>query len=73
MLRDRYARGELTDEAFERRLEVLVETGSLADVERYLSGREAADPDENPAIDSAARTARSDEADDAVELERSDD
>jgi len=35
-LRERYARGELTDEAFERRLELLLETESLEEVERRL-------------------------------------
>ncbi len=35
-LRGRYARGELTDEEFERRLERLVETEQLADREREL-------------------------------------
>jgi len=35
-LRGRYARGELTDEEFERRLERLVETERLADREREL-------------------------------------
>jgi len=35
-LREQYARGELTDEGFERRLELLLETESLADVERHL-------------------------------------
>ena len=32
-LRDRYARGELTDEQFERRVERLLETETLEDVE----------------------------------------
>ncbi|WP_396610880.1 SHOCT domain-containing protein [Haloferax sp. S1W] len=32
-LRDRYARGELTDEQFERKLERLLETESMEDVE----------------------------------------
>ena len=32
-LRDRYARGELTDEQFERKLDRLLETESLEDVE----------------------------------------
>ena len=36
ILRDRYARGELTDQQFERKLERLIETESLEDVEdRY--------------------------------------
>ncbi|WP_135303448.1 SHOCT domain-containing protein [Haloarcula amylovorans] len=32
-LRDRYARGELTDEQFERKLETLLETETLEDLE----------------------------------------
>jgi uncharacterized membrane protein len=40
-LRDRYARGELTDEQFERKLERLLETETLEDVEdgRRARGR----------------------------------
>ena len=34
-LRRRYARGELTDEAFERKVERLLETESSEDIERY--------------------------------------
>ncbi|RQG97915.1 SHOCT domain-containing protein [Natrarchaeobius chitinivorans] len=34
-LRDRYAAGELTDEQFERKLERLLETETLEDVERW--------------------------------------
>ncbi|WP_410765867.1 SHOCT domain-containing protein [Haloferax sp. DFSO60] len=41
-LRDRYARGELTDEQFERKLERLLETESLEDVEERLGERERA-------------------------------
>lgn len=39
-LRTRYADGELTDAEFERRLEVLLETETVADVERYLEDRD---------------------------------
>ena len=39
-LRDRYARGELTDEQFERKLERLLDTESLEDVEDRLRERE---------------------------------
>ncbi|MBV0925593.1 SHOCT domain-containing protein [Halomicroarcula limicola] len=43
-LRDRYARGELTDEQFERKLETLLETETLEDLEErdreLLSERE---------------------------------
>ncbi|WP_049922629.1 SHOCT domain-containing protein [Halopiger djelfimassiliensis] len=35
-LRNRYADGELSHAEFERRLEALVETETVADVERYL-------------------------------------
>jgi uncharacterized membrane protein len=43
-LRDRYARGELTDEQFERKLEHLLESESLDDVEdRVARERRAAD------------------------------
>jgi len=38
-LRTRYADGELSESAFERRLEVLLETETVADVERYLEER----------------------------------
>ncbi|MFC7204811.1 SHOCT domain-containing protein [Haloferax namakaokahaiae] len=41
-LRDRYARGELTDEQFERKLERLLETESLEDIEDRVSERERA-------------------------------
>ena len=44
-LRDRYARGELTDEQFERKLERLLETESLEDVEdRYGRERRETEP-----------------------------
>ncbi|WP_049895411.1 SHOCT domain-containing protein [Halopiger xanaduensis] len=36
-LRTRYADGDLSDAEFERRLETLVETETIADVERYLA------------------------------------
>ncbi|WP_435180598.1 SHOCT domain-containing protein [Halorussus sp. AFM4] len=39
-LRDRYARGELTDEQFERKLERLLDTESLEDVEDRARLRE---------------------------------
>ncbi|WP_348612962.1 SHOCT domain-containing protein [Halobaculum rarum] len=43
-LRDRYARGELTDEQFERKLERLLESESLEDVEdRFERERRASD------------------------------
>lgn len=37
-LRKRYARGELTDEQFERKLDRLLETETLEDVEDYKRG-----------------------------------
>lgn len=41
ILRDRYARGELTDEQFERKLDTLLDTETLEDIEdRRLTGRE---------------------------------
>lgn len=43
-LRDRYARGELTDEQFERKLDRLLETETLEDAREYAArtdGREA--------------------------------
>ncbi|WP_238386771.1 SHOCT domain-containing protein [Natrialba swarupiae] len=39
-LRVRYADGELADAEFERRLEILLETETVADVERYLANGE---------------------------------
>lgn len=50
-LRERYARGELTDEQFERKVERLLETETLEDVEdrararRTLDGSRAPDPE----------------------------
>lgn len=43
LLRRRYARGDLSDAEFERKLETLVATETVADVERHLSddGRRA--------------------------------
>ncbi|WP_459807153.1 SHOCT domain-containing protein [Halopiger thermotolerans] len=38
-LRTRYADGELSDAEFERRLETLLETETVADVEQYLADR----------------------------------
>lgn len=38
-LRDRYARGDLTDEQFERKLERLLETETLDDIEQYRRER----------------------------------
>ena len=44
LLRERYARGELDDEAFERKVERLLETESLDDAETLLAdAREARD------------------------------
>ncbi|MCU4752190.1 SHOCT domain-containing protein [Natrialbaceae archaeon A-chndr2] len=40
-LRDRYARGELTDDQFERKLEYLLETESLEDLEDRVSERDS--------------------------------
>ena len=40
-LRERYARGELTDEQFERKLERLVEIGDLEDAEDWARRRDA--------------------------------
>ncbi|MFC6796773.1 MULTISPECIES: SHOCT domain-containing protein [unclassified Haladaptatus] len=39
-LRDRYARGELTDEQFERKLERLLDTETLENVEERAQARE---------------------------------
>ncbi|EMA31066.1 SHOCT domain-containing protein [Halobiforma nitratireducens] len=57
-LRTRYADGELTDAEFERRLEMLLETETIADVEQFLEGksddaegRPTAQSDEPPAGD----------------------
>jgi len=51
-LRDRYARGELTDEQFERKLERLLETETLEDVEdRYRRERPATGQDREHATD----------------------
>ncbi len=38
-LRDRYARGELTDEQFERKLNLLLETESMEDIEQRFNER----------------------------------
>ena len=49
-LRERYARGELTDEQFERKLERLVETETLEDVERRYD-RERGDDERDRAFE----------------------
>ena len=64
-LRTRYADGELSDGEFERRLEVLLETETVADVERYL-----ADEGEAPRSDRRERERERDDVRDP-ELERS--
>ncbi|MEY7850432.1 SHOCT domain-containing protein [Natrarchaeobius sp. A-rgal3] len=63
-LRARYADGELSDAEFERRLEILLETETVADVERYLA---------NGDQESEAERANADTVDceDERELERS--
>jgi uncharacterized membrane protein len=60
-LRDRYARGELTDEEFENRVERLLETESVADA-RSLTKRKTASsdddhntPESEPAVDTAEK------------------
>ncbi|PSP32540.1 hypothetical protein BRC64_06440 [Halobacteriales archaeon QH_10_67_22] len=40
-LRERYARGEITDAEFERRVERLLETESVDDAETFFDGRDA--------------------------------
>ncbi|WP_081655505.1 SHOCT domain-containing protein [Halopiger goleimassiliensis] len=45
-LRARYARGELSDAEFERRLERLLETESLTDARTYVDRRSDPSPDE---------------------------
>lgn len=51
VLRQRYAAGDLSEAEFERKLETLVATESVADVERYVdgsrgrSGSDALDPE----------------------------
>lgn len=62
-LRERYARGELTDEQFERRLDRLLETETLEDVERRSRAR--GDRDRDRGRD------RERERDSTVELEES--
>ena len=43
VLRRRYAAGELSDAEFERRLETLVSTETVADVERYVAETQGGD------------------------------
>lgn len=51
-LRDRYARGELSDEQFERKLEVLLETETPEDArERVARGRDAAGTEADASAD----------------------
>lgn len=64
-LRERYARGELTDEQFERRLDRLLETETLEDVERRSRARSDRDRDRDHGRN------RERERDPAVELEES--
>ncbi|NGM68452.1 DUF1707 domain-containing protein [Natronolimnobius sp. AArcel1] len=55
-LRTRYADGDLSDSEFERRLEVLLETETVDDVERYLAGEsESVQPSGQPSADSRDR------------------
>ncbi len=61
-LRDRYARGKLTDEEFEARVERLLETESVADAESFLE-REAEISEDNkrtPESEPATNTAEED-------------
>jgi uncharacterized membrane protein len=55
-LRDRYARGELTDEQFERKLERLLETETIEDLE---DARRDLDDTTAPDVEFEDRTARS--------------
>ncbi len=50
LLRERYARGELDDAEFERKVQRLLETESLADAED-LFGADATDEDREPATE----------------------
>jgi uncharacterized membrane protein len=47
-LRDRYARGELTDEEFDRRLDRLLETETVEDVAEYR--RHSVDPESDAGV-----------------------
>lgn len=56
-LRERYARGELTDQQFERKLERLLETETLEDAQdRRRSGRPAAERDSDREFDLETET-----------------
>ncbi|WP_207588454.1 SHOCT domain-containing protein [Halomontanus rarus] len=66
-LRERYARGELTDEQFEQRLDRLLETETLEDVERRDRAR--GDRDRDRDRDRGRGRDRERERDSAVELE----
>jgi len=46
-LRERYARGDLTDEEFERRVERLLETESIDDAETFLGGDPSSDVEDS--------------------------
>lgn len=61
-LRDRYARGELTDEEFEARVERLLETESVADAESFLERKAEISEDNKstPESEPAANTAEED-------------
>ena len=54
-LRDRYARGELTDEQFERKLERLLETETIEDLEDARRDLDATSP---PDVERQARSDR---------------
>lgn len=54
-LRERYARGDLTDEEFERRVERLLETESIDDAETFLGGGAPADAEESATERSGSR------------------
>lgn len=47
-LRERYARGELTDEEFERRVDRLLETESVDDARTFADRRADAETDDEP-------------------------
>lgn len=60
-LRERYARGDLTDEQFERKLERLLETETIEDVEdarRRVEARRTGESGGNGETDDATRTER---------------
>jgi len=70
LLRERYARGEMTDEQFERKVERLLETETPEAAEAAVSERRAADDGAASASDDTETTERTGDAEHERESDR---